>query len=85
MATLTEAGLTEPTITLVRAESPLACVESLISGESDIALLDIDTATGHIADLDAGDKIVLSEGLNSTLPCAPLLQKPIHRAPNWSR
>lgn len=61
---LIEVGLEEPDVTMVRALSPEACVESLASGESDIALLDIDAANVHIAELGIQDDIVLSESLN---------------------
>lgn len=45
-AMLEEVGLAEPDITLVRPETPQACMDAVVSGDVDVALIATDVAEG---------------------------------------
>lgn len=63
LAPLEEVELTEPAITIVRAPDAASCIDYVLEGKADVALVAVDVATGRIGSLDAGTQVQLHEAL----------------------
>lgn len=63
LAPLEEVELVEPTITIVRAPTSADCMNFLLEGKADVALVAIDVATGRISELGAGNQIQIHDPL----------------------
>ena len=63
-AMIEEVGLIEPAITLVRLADPESCLNALVSGDVDVAVLATGVAEGIIQDLDDPSAVKMNEPLN---------------------
>lgn len=74
-AMLEEVGLAEPEITLIRLADPEACMNAVVSGESDIALVATDVAEGILDGFDDPNSIKLHEQLSYVSSLRALISK----------
>lgn len=72
---LEEVGLAEPDITLVRPADPTACLNAVISGEADVALVATDVAEGILAGFEDPDIVKMHEPLSYVSSMRALISK----------
>ena len=63
LAPLEEEGLVEPKIEVVRAPDAASCVNFLLEGKADVALVAVDAAQGRISELSMQGQVVMHEPL----------------------
>lgn len=64
LAPLEDVDLVEPIITIVRAPDAGSCIDYILEGKADIALVAIDVADGRISELGAAAKVKLHDALS---------------------
>lgn len=64
VSVLEKVGMAEPAVTVVRAPSAGDCIDYVIDGKADVALLSADAAEARIAQLDDRSVVQLNEKLN---------------------
>ena len=63
LAPLEEEGLVDPVITVVRAPTAAECIDFVLDGRADVALVAVDVAEGRIGELAAADQVQMHEAL----------------------
>jgi polar amino acid transport system substrate-binding protein len=63
LAPLEEVDLIEPTISIVRAPDAATCIDFILEGKADVALVAVDVATGRIGVLNVDAQVQLHEEL----------------------
>ena len=63
LAPLEEEGLVDPVITVVRAPTAAECIDFVLDGRADVALVAVDVAEGRISELAAADRVQMHEAL----------------------
>ena len=62
---LEEHGLLPPQVTLISPPGPADCVEALLTGQAQVAVLAVDTANGAVRERGATGRVVRHENLDS--------------------
>nr|WP_299668514.1 transporter substrate-binding domain-containing protein [uncultured Ruegeria sp.] len=60
---LEEQGLSEPTVTMVRARTSMDCAQAVLDGTADVFVAEIELAVDHFEDLGAADQVAYNQSL----------------------
>jgi polar amino acid transport system substrate-binding protein len=63
LAPLEEVDLVAPLVTIVRAPTAADCIDFVLDGKADVALVAVDVAGGRISSLNAGSRVQMHEAL----------------------
>lgn len=63
LAPLEEVDLVAPAVAIVRAPTAADCINFLVDGKADVALVAVDVADGRITELNAGSQVQMHEAL----------------------
>ncbi|WP_233416704.1 LysM peptidoglycan-binding domain-containing protein [Halovulum marinum] len=72
---LEERDLVEPNVTLLQPVTPSDCFEALLAGEADVVALAEDVARDVISDLDAADRVVKQDALDTVATLHVVISK----------